>query len=1157
MTSLSTEKNARARYIGFEAARTLTENDSWKAFLKNGGERPPTLCIRISQNSFPGDASRLAAESTLKALSELAEVREVDLRPLYGAVFTVTDERVSVWTESGTMPADTLQDAVHHVDRRTRGGVFLVLSDKLMGETLLAAGDAVDATIPPTPADWFKAWWPDGEDNPRRLLQSLQEEVKESASKAALFQLANQHPSEWYSKPWLAFAQALAQSGGLNGNQLGVDHANTNAKQLLSLLRGETSKVKKATSSTPSDTSLVAEILGSRPFKDTGLEMMQKNASRWPLELRRERVKALDALYEVVGDADFNRIAPVPGLGAQRPEVTPGIPIQEAVWTIRALQECFPGRLSAREDEQGIRVKSVAFALPGSVDESGAAPPELATDSKWEVYPNQNPDLAGFGRALFAHLDTLKRFSARDNHYCVVISADINGEPCEISFGFGWRWGKPPASRADTFNEEQQKLKTLTEQLENLLPKAAPLAKKLKESWNALPTSPPFEWAGLTTPTGTLSEVSNVITAWNDLAFALDNAFGTVGNLAHRVASGPLDTFLDIGVTRYGDETDRFAGEAVRVWGYHPLRLQRQVRQERAAIKELHECVQTPATLRDVPLSLDIEPGQVPATLWPKDHAKNQMFLVPTERENPWTDIYAPFAHAGDREPDLIVALRPLLSALARVVMPGMRRRAAVRIEPASKTAAGVRPLLLLADLLRDAGDGAATKGIDIYAPAEVPANSTGLAALHSSLDLDLGTIEDAMTRSRTDEPRMGIEVRPHTDTSWAHIALLIRPFGLGTRRIVREQDGQGLEASVDAMCWDPVTLGWDRRLSSGTTKAEKCFDTLVVRRLRGESDQKPRVLGLSLEADPEHPAGRAILATIKKAACNTGRVVVCDTVWGPEAVASTGLAVTYADFHRPTGWRITVLAIKEHADREREAAASGAIVLFPGLPQKIADICYASTYRAIPEVTRELWRLHQNPEHNPDAERIGHLGVAQFIHPERPALEGHNDLPKALTDPFPEETVLLSMDRLQRWTWTRRGGTRGDFLAVFPDNESDAAWLVAIESKGSGGTGQVDGTRQARAAKEKLQERFEGDERQAERRELLRCIAEEAFRAAKGHATEVLRRVSAGKLRFGAVCVSTSRNGAKFETEVRNDVLWVRCQGVEGLKGLFAGKYD
>jgi len=195
---------------------------------------------------------------------------------------------------------------------------------------------------------------------------------------------------------------------------------------------------------------------------------------------------------------------------------------------------------------------------------------------------------------------------------------------------------------------------------------------------------------------------------------------------------------------------------------------------------------------------------------------------------------------------------------------------------------------------------------------------------------------------------------------------------------------------------------------------------------------------------------------------------------------------------------------------------------------------------------------MARNPDRDPNAELLGHLGVALYAHPERSGLPCIEGVESRLLEPFPAETLLLSMDRLQRWTWTRRGGTRGDFLALFPDPDGDATWIVAIESKGSAGDGFVDGTGQARAAERKLRERFGGPSRAPERRELLRCIAEESFRTATGVANEIMRRTAHGKLRFGAVCVSTARHGvADPLCKTSGGTLWIRLGGAGGFERL------
>ena len=217
-----------------------------------------------------------------------------------------------------------------------------------------------------------------------------------------------------------------------------------------------------------------------------------------------------------------------------------------------------------------------------------------------------------------------------------------------------------------------------------------------------------------------------------------------------------------------------------------------------------------------------------------------------------------------------------------------------------------------------------------------------------------------------------------------------------------------------------------------------------------------------------------------------------------------------------------------------------------------------------MPDVTRELWRAatqghSEESRYNP--ELVGHLGVALFASPDRPPLtlpKKSGSPPDVLLKPFPHSTVLLSMDALQRWTWTRRGGERGDFIAVFPDEVGDA-WVVAIESKGSANNLR-DGRPQAETARRKLADRFGDNARPGDRQELLLALGQESFRAASG-ASETYAAVAKNdaKLHFAAVCVSTAREADNHHGDDlvygEDEVLWVRLGGTQGLHWLLGAQ--
>lgn len=199
--------------------------------------------------------------------------------------------------------------------------------------------------------------------------------------------------------------------------------------------------------------------------------------------------------------------------------------------------------------------------------------------------------------------------------------------------------------------------------------------------------------------------------------------------------------------------------------------------------------------------------------------------------------------------------------------------------------------------------------------------------------------------------------------------------------------------------------------------------------------------------------------------------------------------------------------------------------------------------------------------------ELIGHLGVSLFASSKRGELD-IREIPSDwqwLSGGFPDETILLSVDSLQGWTWTRRGGTRGgDFLAVTPVGD-EGVRLIAIESKGSRGDNCYADASQARATARKLEEHFGSSavdtNREDERRQLLRVLAREAFRARNNH-REVFDRIANGgadALEYDAVCVSTARNRSNdkpplemvIDRDEQCDVAWLKVRGLSGLTAL------
>ena len=502
-----------------------------------------------------------------------------------------------------------------------------------------------------------------------------------------------------------------------------------------------------------------------------------------------------------------------------------------------------------------------------------------------------------------------------------------------------------------------------------------------------------------------------------------------------------------------------------------------------------------------------------------------------------------------------------------------MRRRMVIALDNASMTDRGLRPLLLVADAVnRDMDSRRLTEGIDLMVGDQligndkraVPITVKGLEAVDTNTE-DVARIITALTSPRDEDPRLPLEMylapssnapRDEDPALSAHIALLVRPWALRARWVVRQAPAKDSSLST-AMTWDPISQSWSALQLTEGNSLEQVFQELVIRRWRGEADTLRRALGQSLEAHDAHPLGKHMLEVHARAAEGALRVLIADPVFGAEAIDAVdsyqqaGLRVTMADYHRRTGWRITLLA-KHDPNRECEATIRGLRRLFPDVSEELGRCIYEATHRALPAVTRHLWLLADQAE--PDGELLGHLSVALFtsaarrhISPQVPWSHGWHVLQK----PFPQETILLSMDSLQHWTWTRRSGTRGDFIAIFPSpkNPDQEVWVVAIESKGSVGASLYDGRHQARIATDKLRERFHGANRRAERRELLRCLAEEAFRA-QANPRKTHDLVAQGHLVFRAACVSTAVEGGDFQVE-DEDVLWIRVQGLTGLMHL------
>ncbi|MFP4598934.1 MAG: hypothetical protein ACLFVJ_11825, partial [Persicimonas sp.] len=696
--------------------------------------------------------------------------------------------------------------------------------------------------------------------------------------------------------------------------------------------------------------------------------------------------------------------------------------------------------------------------------------------------------------------------------------------------------------------------------------------------------------------------------------------FGVAGDRAPRLAAGPLGEFMDFGL--YPHQTE--SGERrVRMFGYHPLRLALFAEIEREAHRELRKMLDTRSSLREIPVSVIPPTHRAPAVVWPPTGARERksdtshiagerrQFFVPSEsdRTDFWSQDFAQYRDASTREPDLIEPLRPLFRAWAEAVFPGMKRRAAFALHSMSDTDHGIQSLRLCADLVGQTGRSAVIHGIDLRTAAKlrVPASVRALSEVSRDGD-ELEAVARAFSEERADDPKFPLEVFSGEAEAAdgpldAHVTLLVRPWQRRAEWVVR--DGATGTKTPQSMVWDKAAQSWDTREApsqgyEGQTPAtssqvadfiEQRFQELLIRRWRGEADQLRRVLGRSLEASPVQLLGDRMKRVHTQAATQSLRVVVVDSVFGAEAVDDglyaasddetslevrpEGLRVTYADYHRNENapdWRITVIGTHGR-DAERRATESGLRALYELEENRdletLGNQVYEATHRATPRVLREVWTAGVGAQMR--GELIGHMGVSVLTSCSRePA--AFEDVPEHwswLAQGFPPETILLSMDSLQSWMWTRRGGTRGDFLAVVPFDD-DKVRLVAIESKGSRGTHCYRGASQARTTARKLEERFGGasieGSRDEERRELLRVLGREAFRARANH-REVYDRIASGgadALKYEAVCISTARESSEgrssleleFDHEGDREVAWVKVRGAMGLQAL-AGCLD
>lgn len=1145
MNGLSEEMNVRASFLGWTAARDARSDPAWRAWLLGDGEAPISRCYRDGRYRF-APHTHGAVDAMARAFLRLHGA----VIGLGGRLFVVGDDGVSVWQGGELAPARLgLQDPITGEDRRSRGGLFLVGGDA-MGGTLGAAGTAVEAPLPETPSEWLTRWF-----GTHGNLGKLEERV-EAERRGACFQavLALAKDVAWAASWDGAWAAALAALCAVAERPVPAGlSAQLPQQRIVRAVFGE-----PTASAGPAPAARTWEawagqsslVDGDLP-DDSGLEAMFQSDDVW----RRAgwRDVRLACLRDAGSPPKFARVAPVPWPGSKRPGVrTPGLPVLDALWAVRAAQECFPGRLSATRN---LLPAEGPHAWIRSVELAQRAEDGGADDDRVALFGGEDgvPDLVGWSARLWARARERKE-DERFADYYVVIRAEGVDEPLVAPFAFPLRrvardavaaWGanvRAEQARLDAVEHGLRELRVPERHGSELIQAVV----RLRSSAAALADAPAGAPLAFLAGGGASSAVAEWLDAWEASVRGFDDLFRRIGNLAGRVSAGPLATFLDIG-TAPPAASFRFGADALIVHAHHPLRIRAQLDSERRAMVDLADTLQELSSLREVPLQTDMDPGDVPAALWRTDQA-----WVRVASEGPFRAVFLPLRHPAAREPDLVEPLRGVLGGLAQAAFPGFSRRATVRLHASSDTD-GMRPLLLGSALSRL--NPPVARGVDLLVDTELGHIPVDVDSLDAASDVDvdedrLAQVRQTMTQRPRDDLAFPLEVRVRHDTLAvpdAHVALCLRPCARRGSWVVRVRQPEDWRAGLPL--WDADARAWDHLRCSGTDVLSQLFDALVVRRMRGEEDATLRVLGLSLETEPSR--GATFGATVERAAAEAVRVVVVDGIWGAEPLvfgpAPSPVRVTFADFDRKTGWRTTVIAHDAHSpEREAEAARRGMESLFPGVPEPVSALAFPATHRAVPSALLHLWSVAQGGE--PDAEVIGHLGVALFAHPGRGRLSALDGPHAWLADPFPPGALLLSMDSLQRWTWTRSGGTRGDFLALVP--RGDRVVLLAIESKGSGGEEAAHGVHQALTARDKLRSRFAGPDRARERRELLRCVGEESFRA-DAPPDDVAERLAKGRVDFGAVCVSTARQGARWSVQDDRGCLWVRASGGVGLAGI------
>ncbi|GEM_PF-5481309 len=1154
---------------------------------------------------------------------------DVDASKLEGLLFAACERDWMAWKSGdGLVATKKLEDE----ERRSKGGILLGVG-AMAGDTLNAVGEIVAAQLPESPEELFRRRFQEESEDVDSLARKLEVIAKErEADLNSMFrhvlQLTDKDSPDWLrespKEAWNTFARVI---GGTRGGKLDPGDTHKSIRKTLRGERASSSRTDDTGQETPAhrkfDEWLEDELrdrddLEPDDINDTALRDIYRGNLGWSkrsITFCQERLDAYLDHREEARRRDFHNLAPLPDLGPSRQPEAPGLPVQDALWAVRALQESFPGRVAASEDAP-MRIHSVSLALV-SRDEDGNKSPECANQRCYLFGENADGDLRNFGQRLLKRIEGLDVLQKDSTQYYICVEVEPRdrrgrqSEPVDLLFAMPWRWerralreesarSKALASDKRRFAEAAQALKEIktgAEQLDEFEDVRAHLVaalEDLQEAWEKYPEVAGN--SGFGEETGLHTSLSDdlqweearkfIVTYWK-AAVQFAHLFEVAGDIAPRIAEGPLDTFLQFGIHRAPKKEE--VDQAYRIFGYHPLRLLRLARLEREAFEELVDALGDAGTLRDVPLthvpSVEDTPLVIPsAHSW--DGGEDEGFLVPQETDDPWNQIYIPFQDPKDREPDLVMPLRPILNRLAGACFPAMRRRMTAHLHEKSETDRGIKPLQLCTALTGRATDaGAVSEGVDLVLgnDLEVPATEAKLSSLDEGDELS--PVIEAMTELRPDDPRSPLEVTRFgagERQPSQHIGLLVRPWSKRAKwsvRVAREE-----QSAVSAMAWDAISQSWsslkveepsEDRPSPGAIEEgelpaygdlEQVFQELVIRHWRGEADTLPRILGLTLDASGAHGLGQEMLETHLAMADDALRVVIADPVFGAEALddlnvpadadlQAEDLNVTLADYHRKTGWRVTVIG-KHKPARERDAVKRGLSKLYSqeDVSGELADAIYEATHRAAPAVTRHLWGLVDGATE--EAELIGHMGVALFASSTRGELSDLGGMPRWMVEGFPEGTVLLSMDSLQKWTWTRRGGTRGDFIAVVPVDDKNRVRIVAIESKGSAKAETYDGREQAATARKKLRERFRGkpgEERRDERRDLLRSLAQEAFRA-RGNHRQAYNRIATGdgsNLSFEAVCVSTARQGDDFEIDTGKDTVWLKVQGLNGLRQL------